>query len=1596
MARSYRIRTRVGEESNNIQVKLEQDFDMLEILSLKFSQAEVYTRMCADYGVVVGRITSNHGFGIPNAKVSIFIPLSEEDEDDPVISTLYPWKSVSDRNEDGYRYNLLPYKQSHSGHAPTGTFPDKTDVLYREEVLEIYEKYYKFTAKTNAAGDFMIWGVPTGTHTVHVDADLSDIGCFSIRPFDLMQQGVAQAGQFENGFKYKSSVDIDSLPQIIKFDKSVEVVPFWGHEDMCQIGITRTDFDFSELGISLQPTALFIGSMVTDSGKLATKKNGKPRKRQGFKCKLETYEGEVEAIRFTGRKYKDADGNYYPELEKVILDKIDENGTWMCSIPMNMEYIITNEFGDEEFTNDPNKGVATSAIYRFRIGFDFSSPKMEVGYYLVPNIREFNGRVDGKLNEADPDTKLSYTFSDDFDDYFRIRNTHGQVTHQNTDIRDLILGKNNDGVPEDYFYKFTYNKVYGVSSFHGTHFEGSHRDAFIGIKEILPNDDQDCEGTSNKFPINFGYRNRINFMLIVAIVLLFFKFIMKMIHIKIVEIVGGAMYSVGKSLEVWPVKRPAQKLQHAAIKWQEAAQIELPLTVYPICEECGQEQIEETSGDIDTSDLNGCVVASGQTTLIASTGAFGNLNLLSIQSANFFSVTPNPTTCPSATAINYASLGNLHNQFLNFQPDEGGNNRYAIAVMPMTGSSENAAVLLLSNPGYFFQQNSGQWKIFFADSDEAIEFGSEIDSTFGNGYNNNGISSAVFKFEIYDLQGAHTDDVPAIPEYQIESGCDKYDKFYDETLLYPSGGYIWGTKDSDYGSPRISITDQNSSVVTSGATYGSGTYPAAVLRYTSYSDVARTIEITGLDPTSTYTIKLVGSKRFANPSTEATVYTIGGISKTLAVANNLNNSTSFTTIQPIVDKITIGLDKELPSHNYNHINGMTITRNGAGIGSGVININFYGGIDPHNDTAWNNFSVGLGQQNNIEMFNLTDTLAITTGVNIAMSFSLNVATNDVVSQYQKIYQSTTNASIVASPPYSVNDYSIIAAIGAASSASPLPNIVNYSKIGTKTYERKTKTGFTEIRNGVVTIVPIIRGKSNNISILKEWYHRNQVSTAFCGGVVNHSFIDNWLTGTLYAFKFQFRKGVNSFVGGILYGRSFKYPRELVYYDGSREEFYYRSTPFDKATKTFIGQRNYYGGKAFKEILRPTTISDLGPRDEFIDEICTDKRVDPNCSVIRDITTTSYQNVEEIIEYAINYRMDVSNSKFKVRDFFNRSIGGVKLFDGDIVQLESINCETGIEEFDLDSPKYYMYNGELLDPEDPVQGIYFRDVPTSGNTGPLKFGPTPIDFKLDDNGRQVRLCLNHPDFLGRHSQSVPFYLWDKKGEGFGVSKYGDEQGFKKDLIVVEKLQRIFSFNFDFDYIVTGVTDLSKYTPAFGKKILVMTSGNVNTPQAGQKFVGNGSSWVNDGSYVKETNYKFPDGTEEYILYPMTKEHDLLDFNINGVDAMERFDFVSTNPNDRFTHSTAPEGTLFLHVVNGTINDPLSGFFYVMKANAWEGPFPYNRNEDDVFISPTTNNYKGNLQVLSTPFQYYFGLRPGKSSFDRFITAFGYKDAFKNNG
>jgi len=461
MPKSYRIRTQLGINQNipvKIPIVLEQNFDTLEILSLAIRPDDIYIRSCADYGVVCGRIFCNNGFGIPNARVSVFIPIEDIDTQNDYIASLYPYKSFTDINDDGYRYNLLPYTQSHSGHVPTGTFPERLDVLTDKPLIQVYEKYYKFTVKTNESGDYMIFGLPLGQQTLFMQVDLSDIGEFSLTPQDLIRMGLATESTV-NGSKFKSSTNYAELPQIVTVQKTVQIEPFFGELEICNYNIARVDFDLtSENNVKLEPTAVFMGSIIStdDTQKVGknfkflnqTQSACKVKRTAGELCTMTTGPGQIIALRQT--IFNDKDGR--PILEQAQLDNdgkvIDENGVWVLEVPMNLDYVYTDENGVKKISSDPKLGVPTRGKYRFKVKWSQSpalSDPTKRAYFLLPNIKErgwndpFTDPISLAFSEFDftdsgqlPDSDLvTATLTVNESDIFRIK------TVQN--VRDLTI-----------------------------------------------------------------------------------------------------------------------------------------------------------------------------------------------------------------------------------------------------------------------------------------------------------------------------------------------------------------------------------------------------------------------------------------------------------------------------------------------------------------------------------------------------------------------------------------------------------------------------------------------------------------------------------------------------------------------------------------------------------------------------------------------------------------------------------------------------------------------------------------------------------------------------------------------------------------------------------------------------------------------------------------------------------------------------------------------------------------------------------------------------------------------------------------------------
>ena len=352
--KSLRIKTNINDTNPSLFVDLNQSYDTFEILSLKLKQEDIYKLHSANYGVIVGRVLANGNFGVPNAKISIFIEGNFENEE---IASIYPYTSTDSQDRNGIRYNLLPEEKVDDCHQVVGTFPNKTYLLDNDVLIEVFDTYYKYTTRTNNSGDYIIAGVPTGNQTLHMDLDLSDCGILSQRPRDFVYKGYT-IEQFENANQFKTDTNLDSLSQIFSQDQVVNVIPFWGNENQGEtIGITRADINIS---FKFEPTCVFMGSVVADNSSNGISKKCVPTNQMGAMDELTTGEGTIEMIRYTT-------GGTIEEFQIKGTQLIDGNGVWCYQIPMNLDYMMTDEYGNMVPTDDPEKGIPTRTRVRFRV-----------------------------------------------------------------------------------------------------------------------------------------------------------------------------------------------------------------------------------------------------------------------------------------------------------------------------------------------------------------------------------------------------------------------------------------------------------------------------------------------------------------------------------------------------------------------------------------------------------------------------------------------------------------------------------------------------------------------------------------------------------------------------------------------------------------------------------------------------------------------------------------------------------------------------------------------------------------------------------------------------------------------------------------------------------------------------------------------------------------------------------------------------------------------------------------------------------------------------------------------------------------------------
>jgi len=470
MNKSQRIHLNTGGTATDkyIKVKLEQNVDTLEFMSMDIYTKDAYQDFNSDYGVLVGRVIANGGVGIPNAKISIFIPLSDEDSLDSSIASIYPYKTPRDKNADGKRYNLLPRvsqfdvdKGDYSPKQPFGSFPTKPEIVTNQPFLDVYKKYYKYTTVTNTAGDYMIFGVPIGTYTVHLSVDITDIGKYSMNPASMVKNLGYSPNLFtDDSTRIKASNDLDDLPNIETQEISVNIIPFWGDTENFIIGITRQDF---RIRSTIVNTFTLFGSVFTDGDQCMwgeDQLDGDPRIRELFRARKPAEKtigmsskriGIVsEKIFYYPAEISDAEIPYLNPTDTMLpLDSSEysfykREGDFVLIINCNRDKIVTDDFGNET----PVSESSTQGIHTKFKGF----------IVLEITVNDIPMNWTGSLGQNSVVRPIRYILK-----FPQFANRNQTFQRPNTDGSDTTYTLN----WKKQHTTFEAGKFYSISKFHG-------------------------------------------------------------------------------------------------------------------------------------------------------------------------------------------------------------------------------------------------------------------------------------------------------------------------------------------------------------------------------------------------------------------------------------------------------------------------------------------------------------------------------------------------------------------------------------------------------------------------------------------------------------------------------------------------------------------------------------------------------------------------------------------------------------------------------------------------------------------------------------------------------------------------------------------------------------------------------------------------------------------------------------------------------------------------------------------------------------------------------------------------------------------------
>jgi hypothetical protein len=286
----------------------------------------------------------------------------------------------------------------------------------------------------------------------------------------------------------------------------------------------------------------------------------------------------------------------------------------------------------------------------------------------------------------------------------------------------------------------------------------------------------------------------------------------------------------------------------------------------------------------------------------------------------------------------------------------------------------------------------------------------------------------------------------------------------------------------------------------------------------------------------------------------------------------------------------------------------------------------------------------------------------------------------------------------------------------------------------------------------------------DLGTFAEWGFRFRFFYGLCRGVLSQSFMNNWVNGSLYAFPIQ----VDTYFNKLNQPESPRFADEVVYYESDTNNFYYRSSPYrltgsTSGLGTFIGRpvQGLRNSVNRRNLLFPTTIINLGIKDDFYQEII----FDPSAKgyIMKSLVPTSYSDTSDLVNLFVISR--ITDEKFlgqiialgdnSLQQLFSRD-GSSRRIDADLAQSMSINSEYGVIPF---SPEFYQVTGSVDDPvqiitnnnSDPTMAVFFSST-TQDLQNKDYLTPGVINFRPSNNAN----AITYP--YGIKSQEVPYYQW----------------------------------------------------------------------------------------------------------------------------------------------------------------------------------------------------------------------------------------------